>query len=70
VDVQVTWEGDEVSYPVVSVVWDDFVAEYPGEHIGKCIEAFERFELPEEIYQKGQQFLDIYERIQKLSNKD
>jgi hypothetical protein len=54
VDVQVTWEGyevgqegDEVSYPVISVVWDDYTAYYPGEYIGKCIEAYERFELPQ-----------------------
>jgi hypothetical protein len=49
---------------------DDFVIEYPGEYIGKCIEAFERFDLPEEIYQRGQHFFDIYERIQKLFDKD
>jgi len=73
VDVQVTWEGcevgqggDEASYPVISVVWDDYTAEYPGEYIGKCIEAYERFELPEEIYQRGQHFFDIYDRIQNL----
>jgi hypothetical protein len=70
VDVQVTFEGyevgnegDEVSYPVISVVWDDFITEYPGEYIEKCSEAYERFELPEEIYQQ-------YERIQKLFDKD
>src|SRR5580700_6090989 len=69
VDVQVTFEGyevgnegDEVSYPVISVVWDDFITEYPGEYIEKCSEAYERFELPEEIYQQ-------YERIQKLFDK-
>jgi len=37
-------EGDEVSYPVISVVWDDSITEWPDEYIGKCIEAFERFE--------------------------
>jgi len=70
VDVQVTLEGDEVgnegnevSYPVISVVWDDFTVEYPGEYIEKCSEAYERFNLPEEIYQQ-------YERIQKLFDKD
>ncbi|HUJ31236.1 MAG TPA: hypothetical protein VLY23_08155 [Candidatus Acidoferrum sp.] len=52
VDVRVTWEGhevgnegDEVSYPVISVVWDDSVTECPDEYVGKCIEAFERFDL-------------------------
>jgi hypothetical protein len=54
----------------ISVVWDDYTAYYPGEYIGKCIEAYERSELPEEIYQRGQHFLDIYERIQKLFDQD
>ena len=64
VGVQVTLEDHELgSYPVISVVWDDYTAEYPGEYIGRCSEAYERFELPEEIYQQ-------YERIQKLFDKD
>ncbi len=61
VEVEITSEGGEVgngggevSYPVISVVWDGFVTEYPDEYIGKCIEAFERFELPEEIHQQYQ----------------
>jgi hypothetical protein len=33
-------------------------------------EAYERFELPEEIYQQGRLFLDIYERMQKLFDFD
>jgi hypothetical protein len=77
VDVQVTFqgyevgnEGDEVSYPVISVVWDDSITEYPGEYIGKCIEAFERFDLPDEIHQQGQRILDIYVQIQKLFDHD
>jgi hypothetical protein len=71
VDVQVTLEDHELgSYPVISVVWDDSVTEDPDEYIGKCVEAFERFDLPEEIHQRGQQALDICERIQKLFDKD
>jgi len=67
VDVQVTLEDHDLgSYPVLSVVWDESVTEYPDEYIGNCIEAFERFDLPEEIYQRGQYFLDVYERTQKL----
>jgi hypothetical protein len=70
VEVEITSEGyevgndgDEVSYPVISVVWDDSITEYPGEYIGKCIEAIERFDLPEEIHQQGKQ-------IQKLFDQD
>jgi hypothetical protein len=69
VDVQVTWEGyeigqgDEVSYPVISVVWDDSIREYPGEYIEKCSEAFEHFDLPAEIHELRKHFLDIYKRV-------
>jgi hypothetical protein len=76
-DVQVTWEGhevgdgrDEVSYPVISVVWDDSITDYPGDYIGKCMEAFERFDLPEEIYQRGREFFDLQDKIQKLFDRD
>jgi hypothetical protein len=67
VDVEITWEGSEVgdgseqvSYPVISVVWDDGICEYPDEYIGKCIEAFEKFDLPEEIYEEGQKTLRLF----------
>jgi hypothetical protein len=67
VDVEITWEGSEVgdgseqvSYPVISVVWDDYVTEYPDEYIGKCIEAFEKFDLPDEIYQEGQKRIHLF----------
>lgn len=77
VDVQITSEGsevgnegEEVSYPVISVVWDDSITEYPGEYIGKCIEAFERFDLPEEIYEQGRLLMDLYGQTQKLSDPD
>jgi hypothetical protein len=77
VDVQVTWEGhevggegDEVSYPVISVVWDDSVTECPDEYIGKCIEAFERFDLPEEIHERYRVLFDLQDRIQKLFDPD
>ena len=70
VDVEITSEGsevgndgDEVSYPVISVVWDDSVIGYPGVYIGKCIEAFERFELPKEIYEEGQRLIDLFTKV-------
>jgi hypothetical protein len=76
VDVQVTFEGsevgnegDEVSYPVISVVWDEGVTEYPNEYIGKCIEAFERFELPEEIHQQYQLFFQLQDQMQELADR-
>ncbi len=77
VEVQITSEAyevgnesDEVSYPVISVVWDDSITEYPGEYIGKCIEAFERFDLPEEIYEQGRRPMDHYSQTQKLFDPD
>ncbi|HUK32114.1 MAG TPA: hypothetical protein VLV89_13440, partial [Candidatus Acidoferrum sp.] len=60
VDVQITWEGHELgSYPVISVVWEDSITEYPDEYIGKCMEAFERFDLPEEIHRRNQDLQDL-----------
>ena len=53
-------EGDEASYPVISVVWDEGITEYPDEYIGKCSEAFEKFDLPDEIYQEGQKNLRLF----------
>jgi hypothetical protein len=77
VDVEITSEGsevgnegEEVSYPVISVVWDDYTTEYPDEYIGKCIEAFERFELPEEICEQGRLLLDIFDQAHKLTDPD
>jgi hypothetical protein len=76
VNIEVTWEGceignegDETQYPVISVVWDDSVTGYPDEYIGKCIEAFERFDLPEETYKRGQQFFEIQNQIEELFDK-
>jgi hypothetical protein len=67
VDVEITSEGsevgnegEEVSYPIISIVWDDYVVEYPDVYIGKCIEAFEKFDLPDEIYQEGQRNLRLF----------
>jgi hypothetical protein len=68
-DVEITWEGyglvsgEETQYPVISVVWDDGLIDYPNEYIGKRIEAFERFDLPEEIYEQGQKHQAILEGI-------
>jgi hypothetical protein len=41
------------SIPVIVVIWEDCETGYPEDYIQKCIEAFERFEFPEEIYQTG-----------------
>lgn len=77
VDVQVTFEGhevgnegDEVSYPVISVIWDDSVTESPDEYIARCIEAFERFDLPEEIHERYRRFFDLQGKIQKLLDRE
>lgn len=73
VDVEITLEGsevgnegDQVSYPIVSVVWDDYITEYPGEYIGKCMEAFERFDLPEEIHERYMLLSDLQNKFQEL----
>lgn len=67
VSVEVSWEDHELgSYPVISVVWDDFTVEYPDEYIGKCIDAYERFEFPEEIYERWRKFGEIQDGISKL----
>jgi hypothetical protein len=80
VEIQVTWEGhevgdegDETQYPVISVVWDDSITDYPDEYIGKCMEAFERFDLPEEIRERYQVLFDVMdlpEKIHKLLNPE
>jgi hypothetical protein len=76
VDIQITFEGcevgnegDQVSYPVISVVWDDSITEYPDEYIGKCIEAFERFDLPEEIHQWYREFFELQQNFQDMLDR-
>ncbi len=76
VDVEVTWEGcevgnegDETQYPVISVVWDDYTIEYPDQYIGKCIEAFERFDSPEEVHQWYRDFVKIQQNLQELYDR-
>lgn len=73
VDVEVTWEGhevgnegDEVSYPIISVVWDDSVTESPDDYIGKCIEAFDRFDSSEEIHEQYRKLFDLQDKIREL----
>jgi len=75
VDVEITWKGSEVgdgseqvTYPVISVVWDEGIIEYPDEYIDRCSDAFERFELPEEIYQRHKVLLEIMRATEELSN--
>ena len=62
-------EGDEVCYPVISVVWDDSITEYPDEYIGKCIEAFERFDLPEEIHQWYRELFELQQNFQDMLDR-
>jgi hypothetical protein len=67
-DVQVTLEDHDLGcYPVISVVWDDSIIEYPGRYIGKCIEAFEHFDLPEEINERYKVLFELLESTQKLT---
>jgi hypothetical protein len=75
VDVARTWQGYETSdggeshYPVISVVWDDSVTGYPSTYIGKCIDAFERFELPKEIYERHQLLSELRQEVQELQER-
>jgi hypothetical protein len=70
VDVQVTLEDHELgSYPVISVVWDDSVTECPDEYIDKCAEAFEQFDLPEEIQQQYQLLFQLQDQMQEISDR-
>ncbi|HEY0702881.1 MAG TPA: hypothetical protein VGD60_08960 [Candidatus Acidoferrales bacterium] len=77
VDVQITSEGyevgnegGEISYPAVSVVWDDGVSRYPSEFISDCVAALERFDTPEEIYEEcremGQLLIEINECLMDI----
>jgi hypothetical protein len=62
--VQMTWEHHELgSYPVISVIWDDSVTRCPDEYIGKSIEAFERFALPEEIRRTGRERMSLIREL-------
>jgi hypothetical protein len=75
VDVQITREDHELgSYPVISVVWDDYEAGYPEDYIQKCIEVFERFDLPDDVHQerrgRARLLRDIQEGLQKLFDPD
>jgi len=75
VDVQVTWEGyergdgSEISYPVISVVWDDGVSPYPDEYIGKCTAAFERFDLPAEVHELHEERRSVLDDLQGMFNR-
>jgi hypothetical protein len=74
VDGQITLEDHELgSYPVISVIWDDYITDYPGEYIGKCVEAYDRFDLPEEIHERYRMLSDLFDlqdKIQKLLEPD
>ena len=61
-----TRTASKISYPVISVVWDESIAEYPEEYIAKCIEAFERFDFPEEIYERYKSLFDLQDKVQQL----
>jgi len=75
VDVQIGYEdSDHGSIPAIVVIWDDYETGYPEDYIQKCIEAFERFDLPEEIHQKGRErarlLRDIYAALEKWFEPD
>ena len=55
---------------VFSLFSSDLAMDYPGEYIGKCIEAFERFDLPEETHKRYRELFDLQDQIQKLFDPD
>ncbi len=46
------------------------ITDCPGEYIGKCTEAFDRFDLPEEIHEQYRELFDFYDRMGKLFDRD
>jgi len=72
VNVEITWEGYELAndketqYPVISVVWDDYETGYPQDYIEKCIEAFERFDLPDEIQEQNRKLHEFLSHLQQM----
>jgi hypothetical protein len=40
----------------------------PDEYIEKCIEAYERFSLPEEIHERGRLLSDVHTLMEKVLN--
>ena len=67
VDVEIIWQDHELgSYPVIAVVWDDYVTSYPHEYIEKCMVAYEHFELTEEIHERGRLLSEIHNQMEKV----
>jgi hypothetical protein len=62
------------SIPAIVVIWDDYETGYPEDYIQKCIEALERYDLPEEIHQewceRARLLRDIHDGTQKLLDPD
>jgi len=70
VDVQIGYDDSEYgSIPVIVVIWDDYETGYPEDYIQKCIEAFERFEIPEEIYQNRRERAALLRELHTLTEK-
>jgi hypothetical protein len=70
VDVQIGYEDSEYgSIPAIVVIWDDYEAGYPEDYIQKCVEAFERFELPEEIHQQWRERASLLRDLHALTEK-
>jgi len=67
VDVQISYEDSEYGgIPAIVVIWDDYETGYPGDYIQKCIEAFERFDLPEEIQEQNRERRELLSDLQQM----
>jgi hypothetical protein len=70
VDVQIGYEeSDYGSIPAIVVIWDDYETGYPEDYVQKCIEAFERFELSEEIHQQWRERASLLRDLHALTDK-
>jgi hypothetical protein len=75
VDVEIGYEDSEYgSIPAIVVIWDDYETGCPEDYIQKCIEAYERFELPEDVHREWSEraalLHDLNSITEKLSDPD
>jgi hypothetical protein len=68
-EVQIGYEDSEYgSYPVIVLIWDGYEIGYPQTYIEKCIHAYDRFELPEDIYRERQERGEMLREIREVTD--
>jgi hypothetical protein len=69
-EVQIGYEDSEYGgYPVIVVIWDDYESGYPMTYIDRCMDAFTRFELPEEIYRERCERAELLREVHDVINR-